>query len=183
MAAWTGRSIEPVVRRYWRTAFAVFPDGLETGQAGWTTAGELAATWVIHVVGTELPRRASAIGSLLTSCYRNALGVADELGASSHGVPARLRGDLRLAARRRGAGGRRHPASHVRPRSTAASVVAYDPTAYDALLGRQTATPPRGRRAHRRAGARVTSRQGHANQDSQVQTPAAQAHSSRSRQG
>jgi O-acetyl-ADP-ribose deacetylase len=39
-----------------------FPDGLPTGQAGWTTAGELRATWVIHVVGpvysaSEVERR------------------------------------------------------------------------------------------------------------------------------
>jgi O-acetyl-ADP-ribose deacetylase (regulator of RNase III) len=30
---------------------ARFPDGLATGRAGWTTAGDLPATWVIHVVG------------------------------------------------------------------------------------------------------------------------------------
>ena len=28
-----------------------FPDGLATGDAGWTTAGDLPARWVIHVVG------------------------------------------------------------------------------------------------------------------------------------
>lgn len=28
-----------------------FPDGLATGDAGWTTAGELPARWVIHTVG------------------------------------------------------------------------------------------------------------------------------------
>ena len=28
-----------------------FPRGLATGQAGWTTAGDLPARWVIHVVG------------------------------------------------------------------------------------------------------------------------------------
>ena len=30
---------------------ARFPHGLATGDAGWTTAGEMAARWVIHVVG------------------------------------------------------------------------------------------------------------------------------------
>ena len=28
-----------------------FPEGLATGAAGWTTAGAMAARWVIHVVG------------------------------------------------------------------------------------------------------------------------------------
>ena len=28
-----------------------FPDGLATGDAGWTAAGDLPARWVIHVVG------------------------------------------------------------------------------------------------------------------------------------
>ena len=28
-----------------------FPDGLATGDAGWTTAGQLPAQWVIHTVG------------------------------------------------------------------------------------------------------------------------------------
>jgi O-acetyl-ADP-ribose deacetylase (regulator of RNase III) len=28
-----------------------FPEGLATGDAGWTTAGDLSAGWVIHTVG------------------------------------------------------------------------------------------------------------------------------------
>jgi O-acetyl-ADP-ribose deacetylase len=63
-----------------------FPAGLETGQAGWTTAGEMPARWVIHVVGPnasagETDRR------LLESCYSNALAVADELGAHTLAFP------------------------------------------------------------------------------------------------
>jgi O-acetyl-ADP-ribose deacetylase (regulator of RNase III) len=63
-----------------------FPDGLATGEAGWTTAGNLPARWVIHVVGPnfnagERDRR------LLTSCYANALAVADELGATTVAFP------------------------------------------------------------------------------------------------
>jgi O-acetyl-ADP-ribose deacetylase len=63
-----------------------FPDGLETGQAGWTTAGNLPARWVIHVVG---PNRNAGESdrSLLTSCYANALKVADELGVTSIAFP------------------------------------------------------------------------------------------------
>lgn len=65
---------------------ARFPQGLPTGRAGWTTAGDLPARWVIHVVG---PNRAAGNTdrSLLTSCYRNALAVADELGARSVAFP------------------------------------------------------------------------------------------------
>lgn len=63
-----------------------FPHGLPTGQAGWTTAGRLPATWVIHVVGPN--RNAGQLDrSLLTSCYSNALAVADELGARSVAFP------------------------------------------------------------------------------------------------
>ena len=63
-----------------------FPHGLPTGQAGWTTAGELPARWVIHVVGPN--RRAGQTDRcLLTSCYANALRVADELGAASVAFP------------------------------------------------------------------------------------------------
>ncbi len=61
---------------------ARFPDGLATGDAGWTTAGELPARWVIHVVGPN--RHAGQTDrSLLTSCYVRALEVADELGAGT----------------------------------------------------------------------------------------------------
>ncbi|MBS1697003.1 MAG: O-acetyl-ADP-ribose deacetylase [Actinobacteria bacterium] len=57
-----------------------FPHGLATGDAGWTTAGRLPATWVIHTVG---PNYAAGQQDrrLLESCYRRALHVADELGA------------------------------------------------------------------------------------------------------
>ena len=63
-----------------------FPDGLGTGQAGWTTAGNMPARWVIHVVGPNY-NAGERDRSLLTSCYANALGVADELGASTVAFP------------------------------------------------------------------------------------------------
>jgi O-acetyl-ADP-ribose deacetylase (regulator of RNase III) len=63
-----------------------FPDGLATGDAGWTTAGELPARWVIHVVGPD-HRAGQTDRSLLTSCYARALAVADELGARSVAFP------------------------------------------------------------------------------------------------
>ena len=61
-----------------------FPDGLATGDAGWTTAGDLPARWVIHVVG---PVHGRGTREQLTSCYRRALEVADELGARSVAFP------------------------------------------------------------------------------------------------
>ena len=83
-----------------------FPHGLATGQAGWTTAGEMAAQWVIHVVGPNFTA-GERDRSLLTSCYSNALGVADELGARTIAFPLVSAGHLRLAqGRRRGRRGR-----------------------------------------------------------------------------
>ncbi len=63
-----------------------FPDGLATGDAGWTTAGAMAARWVIHVVGPNA-HAGERDRSLLTSCYARALAVADELGARSVAFP------------------------------------------------------------------------------------------------
>ena len=63
-----------------------FPDGLATGAAGWTTAGEMSARWVIHVVGPNFTA-GERDRSLLTSCYADALAVADELGARTIAFP------------------------------------------------------------------------------------------------
>ncbi len=63
-----------------------FPHGLATGDAGWTTAGEMPARWVIHVVGPNY-RAGQTDRSLLTSCYSRALAVADELGARTMAFP------------------------------------------------------------------------------------------------
>ena len=63
-----------------------FPDGLATGDAGWTTAGRMPARWVIHVVGPSY-RAGQTDRSLLTSCYARALEVADELGARTIAFP------------------------------------------------------------------------------------------------
>ena len=63
-----------------------FPSGLVSGDAGWTTAGNLIARWVIHAVG---PSYCAGQGDpeLLYSCYRRALQVADEVGARSIAFP------------------------------------------------------------------------------------------------
>ena len=69
-----------------RDCIARFPRGLATGDAGWTTAGELPARWVIHTVG---PNHAAGERdrALLESCYRRALEVADELGVRTMAFP------------------------------------------------------------------------------------------------
>ncbi|QIX28041.1 O-acetyl-ADP-ribose deacetylase [Nocardioides sp. JQ2195] len=63
-----------------------FPEGMDTGEAGWTIAGELPARWVIHVVGPNFTA-GQRDRNLLTSCYRRALEVADELGARTLAFP------------------------------------------------------------------------------------------------
>ncbi len=69
-----------------RDCIARFPHGLATGDAGWTTGGDLPARWVIHTVGPNF-----SIGerdrSLLISAYRRSLEVASELGVASLAVP------------------------------------------------------------------------------------------------
>lgn len=69
-----------------RDCIARFPNGLATGDAGWTTAGDLPARWVIHTVGPNY-NTGQRDRSLLVSCYRRALEVADELGARSVAFP------------------------------------------------------------------------------------------------
>jgi O-acetyl-ADP-ribose deacetylase len=63
-----------------------FPDGRATGDAGWTTAGDLPARWVIHVVGPDRTAGQTDRG-LLLSCYARALEVADGLGARTVAFP------------------------------------------------------------------------------------------------
>ncbi len=63
-----------------------FPDGLATGDAGWTTAGRLPARWIVHTVGPNYTA-GERDRALLESCYRRALAVADELGAVSVAFP------------------------------------------------------------------------------------------------
>ena len=60
---------------------------LPTGQAAATDAGDLPARWVIHVVG-PVWRANEDRSQLLASCYREALRVADELGARTVAFPA-----------------------------------------------------------------------------------------------
>jgi O-acetyl-ADP-ribose deacetylase (regulator of RNase III) len=64
-----------------------YADGLPTGQAVATTAGDLAARWVIHTVGPVYSAVADP-AALLASCHTEALRVADELGARTVAFPA-----------------------------------------------------------------------------------------------
>ncbi|MGO1592186.1 O-acetyl-ADP-ribose deacetylase [Ancrocorticia sp.] len=65
---------------------ARFPNGLPTGDAGWTTAGEMPAQWVIHTVGPNY-RAGQKDRALLQSCFRRVLAVADDLQAKSVAFP------------------------------------------------------------------------------------------------
>ncbi|MGN6250483.1 MAG: O-acetyl-ADP-ribose deacetylase [Marmoricola sp.] len=108
-----------------------FPRGLATGDAGWTTGGDLPARWVIHVVGPN--RHAGQTDpALLESCYRRALEVADELGAESVAFPLVSAGvygwPVQDAAERAVATLRSTPT-----RVQEARMVAFSSTAYDAL--------------------------------------------------
>jgi len=62
-------------------------DGLPTGEAVATTAGDLPASWVIHTVGPVWAKTVDH-SDQLASCYRSSLRVADELGARHVTFPA-----------------------------------------------------------------------------------------------
>jgi O-acetyl-ADP-ribose deacetylase (regulator of RNase III) len=79
-----GPAILEACRELRRTSL---PDGLPTGQAVATTAGDLPARWVIHTVGPVYAKSKDRSG-LLASAYRESLRVADEVGASTVAFPA-----------------------------------------------------------------------------------------------
>jgi O-acetyl-ADP-ribose deacetylase (regulator of RNase III) len=62
-------------------------DGLPTGEAVATTAGDLPARWVIHTVGPTWAKTIDKSG-LLASCHTRSLAVADEIGARTVAFPA-----------------------------------------------------------------------------------------------
>jgi len=64
-----------------------YPDGLPTGAAVATTAGDLPTRWVIHTVGPVYSRTQDR-SDLLASCHAESLRVADELGARTVAFPA-----------------------------------------------------------------------------------------------
>jgi hypothetical protein len=109
---------------------------LATGDAGWTTAGDLPARWVVHTVGPNYAA-GQRDRSLLESCYRRATEVADELGARSIAFPLISAGVYRWPLR---------DAVRAAIDTLAAAdtqvdevrLVAYDPTAHTELLTRIT---------------------------------------------
>jgi O-acetyl-ADP-ribose deacetylase (regulator of RNase III) len=64
-----------------------YPDGLPTGHAVATTAGDLSARWVIHTVGPIYAAEDDP-AALLASAHTESLRVADELGARTVAFPA-----------------------------------------------------------------------------------------------
>ena len=65
-----------------------YPDGLPTGEAVATSAGNLPARYVIHTVGPIYHQCGKSCGTLLASCYMNALSVAEEIGCKDIAFPA-----------------------------------------------------------------------------------------------
>jgi len=65
-----------------------YPDGLPTGQAVATTAGDLPATYVIHTVGPVWRGGANDEERLLADCYHQTLIVAREHGCKTVAFPA-----------------------------------------------------------------------------------------------
>lgn len=61
--------------------------GCPTGEAVYTTAGNLPARYVIHAVGPVWNGGSKNEAALLVNCYRNSLRIANELGLSSIAFP------------------------------------------------------------------------------------------------
>jgi O-acetyl-ADP-ribose deacetylase (regulator of RNase III) len=65
-----------------------YPNGLPTGKAVATTAGNLPAQYVIHTVGPIYGRDRENQAELLADCYRNSLELAASLAISSVAFPS-----------------------------------------------------------------------------------------------
>ncbi len=65
-----------------------YPDGLPTGEAVITTAGNLRARHVIHTVGPIYGRHEGREAELLASCYLKSLQLAAEQALTSIAFPA-----------------------------------------------------------------------------------------------
>ena len=65
-----------------------YPEGLPTGEAVATTAGDLPARCVIHTVGPIYGRHDGREAELLADCYRNSLRLAAGRGLASIAFPA-----------------------------------------------------------------------------------------------
>jgi O-acetyl-ADP-ribose deacetylase len=79
-----GPTILEACRQVRRTSH---PNGLPTGLAVATTAGDLPASWVIHTVG-PVYSGSEEDPVLLANCHTESLRVADEVGAKTIAFPA-----------------------------------------------------------------------------------------------
>jgi len=64
------------------------PEGLPTGEAVATTAGRMAAKYVIHTVGPIWGRCGDSCDALLAAAYRHSLELAGKLGCKEIAFPA-----------------------------------------------------------------------------------------------
>jgi O-acetyl-ADP-ribose deacetylase (regulator of RNase III) len=80
-----GPAIIEACREIRRTTY---PDGLPTGEAVITTAGELPARYVIHTVGPIYGRHRGQEAELLAACYQNSLMLAAQYNLASIMFPA-----------------------------------------------------------------------------------------------
>jgi O-acetyl-ADP-ribose deacetylase (regulator of RNase III) len=67
---------------------AQYPQGMPTGEAVVTSAGNMPATYVIHTVGPVFPRCGDTCSTLLAAAYRNSLEKAVAFGCESIAFPA-----------------------------------------------------------------------------------------------
>ena len=107
------------------------PTGSRPGQAGWTTAGDLPARWVIHVVGPNHTRRRArplAADLLLRQRARR----RRRARRPDARLPAGLGRRLRLAQGGRRRRRRRDPHARTATQVEEARMVAFDAAAYDA---------------------------------------------------
>jgi O-acetyl-ADP-ribose deacetylase (regulator of RNase III) len=65
-----------------------YPQGLPTGEAVITTAGNMPAQYVIHTVGPVYGRHEGREAKLLAACYQNSLRLAASHSLSSIAFPA-----------------------------------------------------------------------------------------------
>ena len=65
-----------------------YPDGLPTGEAVITTAGDLPARHVIHTVGPVYGQAGGREAALLAACYENSLKLAETHSLHSIAFPA-----------------------------------------------------------------------------------------------
>ena len=65
-----------------------FPQGLPTGEAVITTAGKMAARYVIHTVGPVFGGGGKEKADQLAACYRNSLALAGKKGLKTVAFPA-----------------------------------------------------------------------------------------------